>query len=142
MSLFNWPYVEDRRWPEEFLRALAPFTSAAAPQRGAGVSPPVNLYDNGTAFLLRTEVPGIERESIELTVKGDQLTLSGERKLPAAVAKAAYHRRERSGGQFRRVVTLPQPVDSEKITATYKNGVLEAVLPRMPDSQPRKISVQ
>jgi HSP20 family protein len=105
------------------------------------VFPPVNLYDNGEAFLLRAELPGVNKDALELSVKGDELTLRGERKITPAQPNANYHRRECSGGQFRRVVTLPQPVNGEKISATFKNGVLEVVLPRVPEAQPRKITV-
>jgi len=140
MSQFRWPYPDDRRWPEELLRAFMPQLNAQ-PARSAGVFPPINLYDDGTAFLVRTELPGIERDTLEVSVKGDQLTLGGERKLKAVNAQASYHRRETDGGQFRRAVTLPQAVDPDKITATYKNGVLEVLLSRIPEVQPRKIAI-
>jgi HSP20 family protein len=145
MAINRWPTLEEQlRWPEEMFRAFAPFftaTSGVRPSRSAGVFPPVNIYDDGESFLVRTEIPGVEKDTLEISVKGDELTLRGERKQQAADPKAAYHRRESEGGQFRRVVTLPQPVDAEKITATFKHGVLEVVLPRVPEAQPRKIAV-
>lgn len=143
MAFTRWPHFEEQlRWPEEMFRAFAPFLGGTAgTQRSAGVFPPVNIYDDGESFLVRAEVPGVDKDALEISVKGDQLTLRGERKAEAPDAKASYHRRECDGGQFRRVVTLPQPVDADKISATYKNGVLEVVLPRVPEAQPRKISV-
>lgn len=143
MAFTRWPTFEDRfRWPDDMFRAFAPFfAGVTTPQRSAGVFPPVNIYDDGEAFLVRAELPGMDKDAFEISVKGDQLTLRGERKPQQADPKASYHRRERDGGQFRRVVTLPQPVDADKISATYKNGVLEVVLPRVPEAQPRKITV-
>ncbi len=135
---FDWPF--ESRWPDEVFRAFAPFFSTSA-TRAAGVFPAVNLYDDGTSFLVRAEIPGMKKDELEITVKGDQLTLRGERKPELAEAKASYHRREREAGQFRRVVTLPQVVDAERIGATYQNGVLEVVLPRLAEQQPRKIEV-
>lgn len=140
MALSRWPTFDDPfRFSDEFFRSFAPFFGTRA--ASAGVFPPVNIYDNGEAFLLRAELPGVDKDAIELSVKGEELTLRGERKLQAARPDANYHRRECAGGQFRRVVTLPQPVDAEKISASFKNGVLEVVLPRVPEAQPRKITV-
>jgi len=107
----------------------------------AGVFPAVNIYDDGESFLVRAELPGIDKDSLEITTKGEQLTIRGERKLDPAEAPANYHRREREGGQFRRVVSLPQPVDANKVSATYRNGVLDVILPRAAEAQPRKISI-
>jgi len=141
MAINRWPFYDNSfRWPEEVFRAFAPFLSQET-QRAAGVFPPVNIYDDGESFLVRAEVPGLDKEALEVSVKGDQLTLRGERKTQTAAPNASYHRRERDSGQFRRVVTLPQPVDAEKISASYKNGVLEVVLPRVPEAQPRKINI-
>lgn len=137
-----WPSFDDRlHFPEEILRAFSPWFSPSA-ARGPSVFPPVNIYDDGQAFRVMAELPGIEREALDVSVKGDQLTLRGERKIRAADAKASYHRKECEEGQFRRVVTLPQPVDAQAISATYRNGVLEVVLPRAKEAQPRKISIQ
>jgi HSP20 family protein len=140
MALYTWPWHEDPlRRAEELLRWVAPSLSAST-QRSAGVFPPVNIYDDGESYLVRAEIPGINKDALELTVKGDQLTIRGERDVKPE-PDASYHRRERDSGQFRRVVTLPQAVDAEKINATYKLGVLEVRLPRKPEAQPRKISV-
>lgn len=141
MALTQWPFFEDRlRWSDDLLRSLAPLLNSGL-ARSAGVFPAVNIYDDGQAFLVRAELPAIDKDSIDVTVKGDQLTLRGERRLEQPEQGANYHRREREAGQFRRVVTLPQRVDADRIAATFKNGVLEVTLPRLPEAQPRKISV-
>lgn len=147
MSLTRWPFEDRLSWPGEMFRTLAPLLQdpvlrqALSPGRGAGVFPPVNVFENGEAYLVRAEIPGVSKESLDVSVKGDELTLRGERKIDSAEPSAAYHRRERSAGSFRRVLTLPKPVDGERISATYKNGVLEVVLPFVPEAKPRKITV-
>jgi HSP20 family protein len=115
-----------------------PTASPPAP----GVFPPVNTYDDGDQFLVRAEIPGVQKESLDVTALGDELTIRGERVISGPEGTAAFHRRERESGQFRRVVTLPQPVNAEAIVATYRHGVLEVVLPRAAQGRPRKIKVR
>lgn len=143
MAFSRWPF--DERWPAEFARAMAPLFQSpmfsSGPQRASGLFPPVNIYENGEGYLVRAEIPGASKDDLDISVKADQLTIRGERKLHAADSSASYHRREREGGQFRRVVSLPKPVDAERIAAQYKDGVLEVRLPLVPEAQPRKIHV-
>lgn len=120
---------------------LAQALASFFPTGNAGVFPPLNVYDDGQAFLVRAEIPGVNKESLEVTAQGDQLTIRGERTVEAAASDASYHRRECEGGQFRRTLTLPHAVDSEAVQATYKHGVLEVVLPRVRELQPRRIAV-
>src|SRR5687767_3760223 len=125
----RWPLSSDvtRTLHEELLRAFAdPFFTRAASSltAGSGVFPAVNLFDDGEKFLVRAELPGVDRESLDVTTQGDQLIVRGERKIQTAAQNANYHRRECEGGQFRRVISLPQAVDSQNIQATYKNGIL------------------
>jgi HSP20 family protein len=83
----------------------------------------------------------VDKDSLEITARGDQLTIRGERVVKPAESSASYHRREREGGRFRRVVTLPQRVEADKVTATYRDGVLEVRLPRVSEDKPRKIQI-
>ncbi|HEY7529132.1 MAG TPA: Hsp20/alpha crystallin family protein [Gemmatimonadota bacterium] len=122
---------------EELQRWLGAAGAVPAP----GVFPPVNIYDDGERFLVRAELPGIDKDALEVTARGNQLSIRGERVLEPADADAAYHRREREGGSFRRVVTLPQRVEGSQVSATYRDGVLEIVLPRTPEAQPRRVQI-
>jgi HSP20 family protein len=130
---------ETRRLFDELSRAMGPGYVAGATR--TGVFPQVNIYDDGESFLVRAEVAGIDKESLELTTRRDQLTIRGSRTVKAAEEGASYHRRERDSGQFRRTLTLPQPVDGEKVSATYRDGVVEVVLPRAPEAKQRKIPI-
>jgi HSP20 family protein len=140
MAFTAWPAFgldsEAARLRGEILRSfLQP--QAAAP----GVFPAVNIYDDGEIFLVRAEIPGVDKDSLEITAHGDQLAIRGERLPTPAEPSASYHRREREGGRFRRVVTLPQRVDADKVQATYRDGILEVRLPRVGEDKPRKIQV-
>ena len=136
----NWPLsvfdLDRLRLRDELLRGF-PGSSAGA----AGVFPAVNIYDNGECYMVRAEVPGVERDALEITARGAQLTIGGQRVVESPAGQVSFHRREREGGQFRRTVTLPDRVDSSKVTASYRHGVLEVTLPRAAETQPRKVKV-
>ncbi|OGP60415.1 MAG: hypothetical protein A2V67_18935 [Deltaproteobacteria bacterium RBG_13_61_14] len=109
--------------------------------RGAW-SPKVDFFDRGEAAVLRAELPGLEQEDIELEVQDRRLLLAGERRFTREVKEEQYHRVERSYGRFCRSFTLPYEVDREKVAATYRNGVLEVVLPRSERVESRRIVVE
>ncbi len=106
------------------------------------VYPALNLTDDGNNFYVRAELPGVEPESLDISVVGDQLLIRGERKIEPEEQRAGYHRRERESGFFRRTMTLPGKVDPGKVSADMKNGVLTVTLPRAEEAKPRKISVK
>lgn len=99
------------------------------------------LRDEGEAFVVRAEVPGLSEKDIDVTVTGDTLSLHGERKADVPEGYTA-HRKERSNFTFSRSFVLPTKVDAEKASATVKNGVLELTLPKAAEAQPRKIAVK
>jgi len=123
----------------------ADLNSGACPDlqvsRGAW-SPKVDFFDRGEAAVLRAELPGLEQEDIELEVQDRRLLLAGERRFTREVKEEQYHRVERSYGRFCRSFTLPYEVDREKVAATYRNGVLEVVLPRSERVESRRIVVE
>lgn len=107
----------------------------------AGVYPAINLYDNGEAFLIRAEVPGMDKTKLEVMTKGNRVSIRGERTDGVTPAEAALHRRERGRGVFHRVVDLPEQVNSDKTTAEYKNGVLSIVCPRAESAKARRVQI-
>ncbi len=106
----------------------------------AGVHPPVNLYETPDGYVLTAELPGMRGEDIEITVERDRLMLRGERRIEHP-QDASIHRVERRSGAFRRAVQLPVEVDGEKVEALYRNGVLTVRVPKVPEHQPRRITV-
>ena len=114
--------------------------------RGRVVSAPsypaINIWTNDDGQLITAEMPGVHPEDINIDVNADALSISGERK-PDDVAKDAnYHRRERGYGAFSRTIQLPFMVDTNKVEATFKNGVLMIRLPRAEVYKPKKITVK
>ncbi len=110
-------------------------------QRGEWL-PPVDIYENAhQEIVLKAELPGIAREDIDLRVENNTLTLRGERKREADVKTEQYHRVERSYGSFSRSFALPTRIDTEKVRAEFKDGVLTIALPVKAEAKPRQIEV-
>lgn len=109
---------------------------------GAGVFPLINVTEDKDAYRLRAELPGIKSDELDITVTGKSLAIAGERKIEEETNGARYHRREREAGSFRRMVSLPGPIDADKVEATCNNGILTVVLPKAEESKPRQISVK
>jgi HSP20 family protein len=87
-------------------------------------APSLDVSETDTEITVRAEVPGIDPKDLEITVSGQMLTLAGEKKETAEHRGENVYRSERRFGSFRRSVQLPTPVDTEKVTAEHKNGVL------------------
>lgn len=109
------------------------------------VYPPINIYDDGEGFIARAEIPGVDPETIEVTVTGQTLSLRGRRECEESEESSdncCYHRRERTEGEFRRAFQLPEQVDSDKVMASSKNGVLEVYLPRAAQAKQLKVAIK
>ena len=104
--------------------------------------PPVDIYQNGDhEIVLKAELPDLTREDIDITVDNGTLTIKGVKKLASDVKDEQYHRIERQYGSFSRSFSLPQTVDSTKVGADYRNGVLTVRLPLREEAKPRQIKV-
>jgi HSP20 family protein len=109
--------------------------------RGAWL-PPVDIFADGRqALVINAELPGLDRGDIELTIENNTLTLKGEKKHAADVQDEQYHRVERAYGTFSRTFALPPTVDSAKVAAEFKNGVLTVRLPLREEAKPKQIKV-
>jgi HSP20 family protein len=103
---------------------------------------PVNVWAEADRVTVTAELPGVEPKDVEVSVVGRRLTLRGERTVAAPGGEARYHRRERTGGRFGRAVTLPFPVEGDRVAATLKDGVLTITLPRAEADKPRRIAIE
>ena len=104
--------------------------------------PAINIWTNDEGQLISAEMPGVNPEDIDIDVTGDALSISGERKPDKVMKDAHYHRRERSYGSFSRTVQLPFMVDTNKVEASFKNGILMISLPRAEADKPKKITIK
>jgi HSP20 family protein len=104
--------------------------------------PPVNVWEEGEEVFVESELPGFDLQGLEIYVTGgNQLTIKGERKQPT-IEKGLWHRQERGFGRFSRTLTLPFPVNADKVDARLENGVLLVTLAKHESAKPRKIPVK
>ena len=104
--------------------------------------PRVDVFDHENDLMVRTEVPGVDPESIEITVEGGTLTIKGGRSFTIEETEANYHRKEILEGSFERTILLPEGIDPEGVTAASKDGILEISIPKKAEILPRKVSVE
>ena len=106
-------------------------------------APPVDILETENELVLKADIPDVNQKDIDIQVENGTLTLKGERKFEKREnGKEGYHRLERSYGSFVRCFSLPDTVDSEKVAAEYRNGVLTVTLPKKEVAKPRSIKVQ
>jgi HSP20 family protein len=91
--------------------------------------------------VLTAELPGVDPKDVDIRVENNVLTLRGERKWSNDIQRESYHRVERSYGSFTRSFTLPNVIDTEKIKADFKDGMLKLVLPKKEEAKPKQISI-
>ena len=103
--------------------------------------PVVDVYDNENAIVLKADLPGMNKEDIEIDVDDRILTLKGERTYDNETKEKDFYRRERSFGTFKRVFTLPENVSAESINADFKNGVLTIEITKPEEKKPKHITV-
>ena len=108
---------------------------------GGQAFPAVNLWEDDEKLYAEAEVPGLRMDDLEILVKGNELTIKGERKFEEQEG-VMYHRRERGYGTFCGVVQLPVEVEVDAVEAVLENGVLQITMPKASSSRPRKIEVK
>ena len=130
------PFLEMRRMQQNVNQRLAGLTSAAAEY------PPISLWVGEDSVAVTAELPGIAPSDVDLTVRENTLTLTGEGGSPAEDKKSVWHRRERPYGRFSRTVQLPFRVDPARVEARFANGLLEVELHRPAADRPKKIQIK
>jgi len=132
------PYNDLFRWSRD-LDAF--FGAGWGNGEGASLKPTVDIEERDDRFVITADLPGVEEKKIELTVENGVLTIAAHREESKEEKKEGAILRERSYGSFRRSFQLGREVDSEKIEASYKNGVLSVALPKAETVKPRQIPV-
>jgi HSP20 family protein len=124
------------RW-EPFGAATAPATTT---HRRRFV-PAIDVAERPDAYVIHADLPGLDRDDVDLSLEGRVLTLSGSRTHESETREDGWVRVERAAGSFRRAFTLPEGVDGEKIVATFDKGVLEVLVPKPESSKPRRLQI-
>lgn len=149
MFPFNDPFRELELVRREVDRAFqyagldrAMLRNAFLPGRAARAYPLVNVSESADAVVVEALAPGLNPDSLEITVKGDTITLAGEKPAVGADVKPEnFHRSERASARFVRTLQLPAEVCDTGVTAEYRSGVLVVTLPKAESAKPRKIAV-
>jgi HSP20 family protein len=103
--------------------------------------PPVDIFEFGDVFVLKLEIPEVDKESIDIKINDNELTIRGERKLEAGVEPDNYHRMERGYGTFTRSFSLTKSIDASRIKAAIKDGILRIELPKKEEVKPKQIKI-
>ena len=109
--------------------------------RSALWAPRTDISETEDRYVLRMDMPGLSKKDLNIELKDDTLTVSGERKTEHKENEESFHRVERSYGRFFRSFTLPQASDTEKVKARMKEGVLTVEVPKREESKPRRIEI-
>jgi HSP20 family protein len=128
----------DRLFDEAFTR---PWGLTSDNGRGMGM-PAVDMYQTDDDVVVKTSIPGIKPEDVQISVTGDTLTIKGDLKEASDNKQKAYHIREQRWGSFERTLALPIDVKADKATADFENGILTITLPKAEEVKPKTITVK
>lgn len=104
--------------------------------------PDIDVYDSKDEILVKVDLPGMKKDEIDVSIQGDTLTIKGEKKKESEIKEENFIMAERCCGMFHRTITLPSTIDQEKVSASYKDGVLELKLPKKEEAKTKQISVE
>jgi HSP20 family protein len=153
-TLLRWDPISRTRWNpykdrDEFENRLATMLDAREATGNGGKealtvaqwSPLVDITEEEKEYLIRAELPDMKKEDVRLTVENGVLTISGERKFEKEEKGRKYHRIERAYGSFVRSFSLPEDADGSKVTADFKDGLLQVHLPKSVKATPKAIEI-
>ncbi len=103
--------------------------------------PSTDIHDSGDKLVVTTDLPGVDKNNIEVSVQGKTLFIKGEKKLESNTQDMGCLRSERFHGQFERALPLSEDIDASKIEANYQNGVLSVSIPKREEAKPKQIKV-
>jgi HSP20 family protein len=151
----RWDPFQDLRGAQDEMAQMDPMSPMLAhalglhaQQQGSGRAtttawaPALDISERKDAYLVTVELPGIEADDLEITFEDGLLTIQGERHLAHDSSEQQFHRVERRYGAFRRAITLPAQVEAEQIEASFDNGVLQIVVPKMEEAKAKRIQVR
>lgn len=137
MSLSSYDPLSNMRVFEDAITRLM-----SEPRAGRPWSPAVDILETENELVLKADLPDVDLNDIDVRVENQTLTLKGERKFEKEDSAKGFHRIERGYGTFVRSFAVPAIVDTEKVAADYKNGVLTVKLPKKEAAKPRSVKVE
>ena len=140
-GLTRWETEMDRMMDEFFGRRMRPWWPERW-LRAEEITPAVDVYEEKDEIVVKAELPGMEKNDIEVNISDSELTLKGEKKKEEKIEEENYFRSERSYGAFVRSVDLPTDVQADKVKASFKNGILEVRLPKTEEAKTKEIKVK
>ncbi len=148
MALMKWsPPKEVGRWLEKFFEeSFSPRMWRRLPMwrrlgELGGISPTIDMYDKKDEIVVKAEIPGVEKDNINISLTDNALTIKGEIKKEEDVKEEDYYYSERSYGSFARTLSFPAKVQTDKVKASFKDGILEIHLPKAEETKPNEIKV-
>jgi HSP20 family protein len=146
MNIVKWdPFVELEDVSKQLNRIFGRFPARTEPVREllatADWAPSVDITETDTAYLIKGEIPGVNREDVRVNIENGMLTMSGERKQEKEEKNKKFHRIERSYGSFMRSFRLPDNIDEAAVKAEFKDGMLNVTLPKTIQPRNKSISV-
>ena len=147
MSIVRWdPFRELEEMSDRLNRAFGKSTLAREGGKDAMIAfdwaPSVDISETNEEFVVKAELPGINKEDVKVAVEDGVVRIQGERKQEKEEKDKKFHRIERSYGSFMRTFSLPSNVDEAKIQAQYKDGLLTLRLPKSPTAKPKSVDVK
>lgn len=141
LSLSRFPFETMNRLHEEMHRLLDGTLGAVGSEFFSVWAPALDVYEDRENVIVTLEVPGMKKEDFDIALHGETLSISGERRLDEERSKVNGYRRERFEGRFQRSITLPKRVQADKVTATYRDGILTVTLPIAEEARPKQITI-
>jgi HSP20 family protein len=132
------------KWLEDVFRRPFSFIGPPLvrfPEMEGMIGPSVDIFEDKGDVVVKAEMPGIKKEDIDITLTGDAITISGEKKMEKEVKKKDYYRCESSYGSFSRTFSLPSEVQTDKVKSSMKDGVLEIRIPKTEEAKKKEVKV-
>jgi len=146
MAVVKWDPLRDLLSIQDRMNRLFEQTlSRSRTEEGISAStwaPAVDIYETPETIVMKADLPGLTREDVEIEIRDDTLTIRGERRFAKDVQQENYLRIERAYGAFQRSFTLPTNVRQEQIRASFRDGVLELLLPKAEEAKSKKIAIE
>ncbi len=142
MAILKWDPFKELEALQERIDKLFEESMRGRELAPAAWTPAVDIYETDDAIILEAELPGMNEKDIEVKIEDNVLTIRGERKFEEERKEENYYRMERFYGTFQRSFTLPPNVDTEKVKAEYKKGILKVTLPKKEQAKPKQIKIE